>query len=271
MRCGSSRAWLLLAALPPLNAPLSVPPGSVARWSAPAGVAVTSCALAGERISPIGGACWFPVDLGATGSLSVSRTLASGSVESRTLRVGAYTWPTERLQVEEKYVAPPASELARIERDQQRAGRAFALRTERRFTLPLGAPLAELPEAGRFGARRILNGESKSPHAGADYRAGPGTTVFAPADGVVAVAEDQYFPGNAVYLDHGDGLISMAFHLSKIEVKEGDAVRRGQPIGQVGATGRVTGPHLHFGLRWRGAKIDPSTLLDPPRGVVEIR
>lgn len=88
--------------------------------------------------------------------------------------------------------------------------------------------------------------------------------MLAPADGVVVLAEEQFFAGRAVYLDHGDGLISMSFHLSEIAVAEGQEVKRGQLIGRVGATGRVTGPHLHFGLRWRGARIDPAALLGEP-------
>jgi len=97
-----------------------------------------------------------------------------------------------------------------------------------------------------------------------------GTVVRAVADGRVALSEDQYFAGNAVYVDHGDGLVSMSFHLSERLVADGDEVVRGQPIGKVGATGRVTGPHLHFGLRWRGARVDPDRLLGR-LDVVEVR
>jgi murein DD-endopeptidase MepM/ murein hydrolase activator NlpD len=245
-------------------------PGSVVRWPAPAGVAITSCSTSAATFLPLADACLVPIDLEAEGTLSISRRLASGAVEKRVIAIGAYDWPTERVTVDEKYVAPPAAALQRIARDQARAGKAFALRTARRFSLPLGAPLAELPEAGRFGARRFFNGEARSPHSGADYRAATGTPVFAVADGVVAIAEDQYFPGNSVFVDHGDGLISMAFHLSSIAVAEGDVVKRGQLLGKVGATGRVTGPHLHLGLRWRGAKIDPSALLAPLQALTEL-
>jgi len=94
----------------------------------------------------------------------------------------------------------------------------------------------------------------------------PGT-----ADGVVALADEHFFAGDSVFLDHGDGLISMYFHMSRMNVQEGDHVRRGQVIGEVGATGRVTGPHLHFGLRWHRARIDPALLLGDPSGLPEIR
>jgi hypothetical protein len=250
---------------------LTVRPGSVVRWPAPTGVAITSCSTGGASFAPLVDACLVAIDLEASGRIVVTRRLGSGQVEKLELGVGAYDWPTERVTVDEKYVAPPAAALARIARDQARAGKAFARRTARRFTLPLGAPLAQLPEAGRFGARRFFNGVARSPHSGADYRAAAGTEVFATADGVVVIAEDQYFPGNSVFVDHGDGLISMAFHLSSIAVAEGDAVKRGQLLGKVGATGRVTGPHLHFALRWRGAKIDPSDLLAPPDRLREVR
>lgn len=200
----------------------------------------------------------------ATGTVEVERRTTKGA-EQRTLNVASYPYPTERLTgVEEKYVSPPASELARIEREQRETAAVFRRATPLNFTLPLAAPLARLPEGGRFGARRIFNGEARSPHGGTDFKAAPGTVVYAPADGIVALAAGQYFAGNAVYLDHGDGLVTMSFHLSEILVETGARVHRGQPIGKVGATGRVTGPHLHFGARWRGAKVDPQLLLADP-------
>jgi murein DD-endopeptidase MepM/ murein hydrolase activator NlpD len=146
----------------------------------------------------------------------------------------------------------------------------FALETPRRYELPLAPPLERLGGAARFGSRRVFNREPRSPHSGADYSAAAGTTVFAPADGRVVLAEEQYFAGRAVFLDHGDGLLSMSFHLSETLVETGDEVRRGQPIGKVGATGRVTGPHLHFGLRWHGARVDPALLVGEAQAV-EIR
>lgn len=241
--------------------PQGVRPGAIVRWP---GAGLTECRMNGERFAPLGGACNFPIDLLATGQVEVERQSAAG-MERRTLVVLDYPYPTESLTgVEEKYVSPPAAELARIEREQRQTAAVFARRTALVFTLPLAAPLALLPEGGRFGSRRIFNGEARSPHGGTDFKAAPGTVVFAPADGVVALAASQYFAGNAVYLDHGDGLVTMSFHLSEILVKDGQTVKRGQPIGKVGATGRVTGPHLHFGARWRGAKIDPQLLLADP-------
>ncbi|MEO8274927.1 MAG: M23 family metallopeptidase [Thermoanaerobaculia bacterium] len=240
---------------------VTVRPGSIARWP---GAELTDCTQAGEHFLPVAGACLYPVDLLASGTIEVERRTAAGA-EHRTLVVGDYPYPTESLTgVEEKYVSPAAKDLARIESEQKETGALFVSRSARQFTLPFGAPLAELPEGGRFGSRRIFNGEARSPHGGTDFRAATGTTVFAADDGVVVLAKNQYFAGNAVYIDHGDGLVTMNFHLSEILVEKGAHVRRGQPIGKVGATGRVTGPHLHFGARWRGARVDPQLLLADP-------
>lgn len=238
----------------------TVAPGSVVRW---AGDGIASCEQGGESFRPVDGACLFAIDLEARGTIPVARATAAGR-EKRLLRIGDYPFPTESLTgVDEKYVSPPKSELAKIARDKQESGAAFARRTQRADFPPFSPPLAVLPEGGRFGARRIFNGEARSPHGGTDFRAAAGTTVFAPAAGVVAVSADHYFAGQSVYIDHGDGLISMAFHLSARLVKKGDRVERGQAIGKVGATGRVTGPHLHFAVRLRGARVDPTLLLRP--------
>ena len=103
-----------------------------------------------------------------------------------------------------------------------------------------------------------------SPHSGRDYPVGDGNTVSAVADGRVVLAAEHFFTGNAVYVDHGGGLVSMNFHLKSLSVKTGDEVKRGQALGKIGATGRATGPHLHLGLRWLGKRIDPALLLDAP-------
>lgn len=247
---------LALGAVAGAGAPIPVRPGTVVRW---AGESLVECRLGEDAFAPDDGACFFPIDLEASGRLAVSRRGARG-VERRELAVGGYPYAVEQLQVEEKYVAPSPAELERIAREKARVAALWRLATPRRFALPLAAPLAEMSAASRFGERRVFNGEPRSPHSGADFKAAPGTLVFAPADGRVALAEEQFFAGNAVYLDHGDGLVSMAFHLEQILVRAGDEVKRGQPIGRVGATGRVTGPHLHFGLRWHGARIDPVPL-----------
>lgn len=247
---------------------IAVRPGSVVRWP---GDGIVACEQGGERYAPTAGACWIAIDLEARGEIAVARMTSAGR-ESRRLLVGEYPFPTESLTgVDEKYVSPGADALARIERDRRESGRAFARRTRHLDGPPFAPPLAVLPEGGRFGARRIFNGETRSPHGGTDYPAAPGTIVVAPAAGVVAISTEHFFAGQSVYLDHGDGLISMSFHLSERLVKAGDQVERGQPLGRVGATGRVTGPHLHFAVRWRGARVDPAPLYGAPDSLPAIR
>ncbi|MDE2978565.1 MAG: M23 family metallopeptidase [Acidobacteriota bacterium] len=128
-----------------------------------------------------------------------------------------------------------------------------------------------MPAGGRFGAKRIINGEPRSPHTGADYAVPQGTPVLAVEDAVVALAGEFFFSGNAVFLDHGNGLISMYFHLHEVFVEQGDEVPRGRLIGTVGSTGRSTGPHLHFGIRWQGARVDPALWLGEPASIATVR
>jgi murein DD-endopeptidase MepM/ murein hydrolase activator NlpD len=153
------------------------------------------------------------------------------------------------------------------------AEEARALRD--RFDAPPSAPAWASPFAPpvpgfaprNFGNRRVINDEPRAPHTGGDMTLPEGTPVSAVADGRVVFSGEQFFGGNEVVVDHGGGLFSMYFHLSERAVGEGQAVRRGERIGAVGATGRATGPHLHFGLRVTGARVDPAAL----PGVVDNR
>ena len=234
-------------------------PGTLVRWPGS-----DSCRLDGRRWTPLEGECFFPIDLQRTGTLTVERQVA-GRWQAAKVRIGEYPYPVQKLTIRDStYTDLTAENLARVERENRRIGALWSRDGERRFELPLRTPLAELPEGGRFGSQRVINGEAKSPHSGADYAAVTGTPVLAVADGVVALAEEHFFAGNSVFVDHGDGLITMYFHLSKIGVEAGQPVHRGQVVGEVGATGRVTGPHLHFGVRWHGARIDPQWLFLPP-------
>ena len=115
--------------------------------------------------------------------------------------------------------------------------------------------------SGRFGSRRVINGQHKRPHSGEDIAAPKGTPVVAMNAGLVRLTMDHFFTGKGVILDHGLGLFSMYFHLSAVDVTQGQMVEKGQPIGKVGATGRATGPHLHWGVRLNGSRIDPYSLL----------
>ena len=126
-----------------------------------------------------------------------------------------------------------------------------------RFTRPVAG---EGPGTG-FGSRRIINGQPRMPHGGLDYAAARGTPVVASNSGRVALVADYFFPGRLVAVDHGLGLYTLYFHLDAVTVTDGQRVDRGQPIGAVGATGRATGPHLHFGVQVGAARVDPAALL----------
>jgi murein DD-endopeptidase MepM/ murein hydrolase activator NlpD len=178
-----------------------------------------------------------------------------------TLRVLRRKFAVSKLSVDPRFVEPPAEERERIERDRQAFRRAFASPLpERLWKGPFSMPAGGFSQRN-FGARRVYNGQTRSRHAGLDISAPAGTPVAAPASGVVVLAGDFYFSGGSVVLDHGGGLLTMYFHLSRIDVKEGDRVAPGERIGAVGATGRVTGPHLHWAARLGAARVDPSALL----------
>jgi len=128
-----------------------------------------------------------------------------------------------------------------------------------KFTAPAEAPISDV-----FGSQRIFNGKAQRPHFGLDFRVPAGTPVAAMNQGTVLLARFLYFEGNCVVIDHGQGLLTLYFHLSEFKVKEGDSVKRGQEIGLSGGTGRATGPHLHVAVRWQGAYLDPARLMQLP-------
>jgi len=178
------------------------------------------------------------------------------------LAVAAKAFPTRRLTVAPGFVTPPASEAARIERERLRMAEVLAVVTPE----PQWAGGFARPTAGAvislFGARSVYNGQPRSPHRGVDLRGATGTPVVAPAAGTVALAGDLYFSGTTVVIDHGLGVHSMLGHLSRIDVREGATVAPGDAVGAVGATGRVTGPHLHWTLRIGATSVDPMSVLD---------
>ncbi len=182
---------------------------------------------------------------------------------TRAIAVVRAAYPEQRLTVEGKYVNPDKAALDRHEAERARVKAALALRTpERLWMLPMQRPVPG-EVSSLFGLRRVFNGEPRALHRGLDLRGEAGEPVKACAAGRVVLAENHYFAGNSVYIDHGMGVVSMYFHLSATDVAPGQMVARGRVIGKVGSTGRVTGPHLHFGMAVLGDMVDPQVLLDP--------
>jgi murein DD-endopeptidase MepM/ murein hydrolase activator NlpD len=150
-----------------------------------------------------------------------------------------------------------SAELAKI--NAARASSVAVQHWSERFIWPAQGRIS-----GVYGSQRILGGVPRSPHSGVDVAAPRGTQVVAPAGGMVALAEPGFsLEGNLIILDHGYGLFSSFLHLSRIDVKPGDRVVQGQPIGAIGTTGRSTGPHLHWAMTWNGVKVDPQLMVGP--------
>ena len=190
-------------------------------------------------------------------------TMNDGHVERRdiTINVIAKKFPTSQLNVNEKFVELNKADLNRAHRESKETEAITGHMTtdlvpDEPFTVPIPGITGT-----NFGARRIFNGEPRAPHSGADLHATAGTPVHAANRGRVVLAKELFFTGNTVILDHGLGIYSLYAHLSRIEVKRGDIVKNGQIIGLVGATGRVTAPHLHWGMRVQGARVDPFSLV----------
>ncbi|WP_455232026.1 peptidoglycan DD-metalloendopeptidase family protein [Geopseudomonas aromaticivorans] len=176
--------------------------------------------------------------------------------------VGSRHYKEQRITLKnQQQVTPNAANLARIERElavQTDAYRQFSPRQPSNLLLdrPVGGPLSS-----PFGLRRFFNGEERNPHSGLDFAVPAGTPVKAPAAGKVILVGDYFFNGRTVFVDHGQGLISMFCHLSRIGVKVGDELARGAVLGKVGATGRATGPHLHWNVSLNDARVDPSIFI----------
>jgi murein DD-endopeptidase MepM/ murein hydrolase activator NlpD len=189
-------------------------------------------------------------------------TITAGTVHaSYDLHVAPRAFRTRRLTVDEAFVTPPKSEEARIEREAALLADTWkAAANERLWSGAFVRPVAE-PANSAFGTRSVFNGKPRNAHGGADFLSPAGTPIHAPNAGRIAVARSLYFSGNTVIIDHGLGLFSMLAHLSAIDVREGDRVAADQVLGKVGATGRVTGPHLHWTVRAANARVDPLSLL----------
>jgi len=182
---------------------------------------------------------------------------ASGSWQ---LEIGPREFASEALTVESKYTDLDKATLDRVAKERTRLAKIWKTVTKERLWAKSFVKPADGPNGSPFGLRRFFNKKPKSPHSGLDIKAPAGSGIFASNAGRVVVASDLFFTGNTVVIDHGLGLYTIYAHMSRIDVKEGDLVERSQALGLVGATGRVTGPHLHWAVKLGGARVDPSTL-----------
>jgi len=198
------------------------------------------------------------------GPLQLDVIRADGSRQSASIAITPRDWPVERVNgVPPATVNPPPAIAERIRREQAQVTEARVRDDDRvdfgnGFIRPVEGRIS-----GRFGRARSYNGQPGSPHSGMDIAAPTGTPVKAPAAGIVTFAgPDLYLTGGTLLLDHGHGVSSNFLHLSRIDAKVGDRVEQGQVIGAVGATGRATGPHLHWGMNWLDVRVDPQLVLE---------
>jgi murein DD-endopeptidase MepM/ murein hydrolase activator NlpD len=205
----------------------------------------------------------IPLDYeGSSAELFVS--LPGQPASEHPFEVTPHAYREQRLTVEnQRYVDPDPLELERITAEREVLDAALGAWSESRLVdVELLVPVAG-KRSPSFGFRRFFNDQPRAPHKGMDIAAPRGSVIAAAADGVISIEGDFFFNGNTVVIDHGQGLLTMYCHLDAIDVRQGDHVARGAAIGKVGATGRVTGAHLHFGVYLNGTAVDPSLLLAP--------
>jgi murein DD-endopeptidase MepM/ murein hydrolase activator NlpD len=195
--------------------------------------------------------------------LKITVRVAQGPARdlTRAVEIHPAHYRTGSLTVPPKFVEPGPEALKQIESESELKAKVFALSaSEPQWTGSFHAPVAARP-TDSFGTRRMFNGKLASIHKGMDFRAAMGTPVHAGNNGIVVLARPLYYEGNCVIIDHGQGLFTLSMHFSRIDVREGQHVATGDRLGLSGATGRVTGPHLHWAVRWQGAYLDPAKLL----------
>jgi Peptidase family M23 len=251
---------------------ISSGPGTVVKWTIEG---ATRCGMKKRVWQPVQNVCYYPIDLetpvGARIPISVR---APGKVHYGRIVVEALDYGSEDITLPDIPQAhPTASDLARDARDRTKLAKIFTRPDgPAQFTLPLGPPARPLPPGKAFGVKRTYNGKpAAQPHMGIDYPTPVGSPVIVVAPGTVMIAEEMFFEGNAVFVDHGDGLVSMYFHLMDIKVDVGQKLEKRAILGHVGSTGRATGPHLFFGVRWHDARIDPKFLLQDPVEIPEVK
>ncbi|WP_251975867.1 M23 family metallopeptidase [Salinicola avicenniae] len=257
----ASAAYVFADAHIPITFPESVPQGSMVIGRVPP---TSEVRVAGHDLHVTDyGTVVFGIGRDASGTQAVEIITPDGISRHASVAITPRDWPIERIDgVPPKTVAPPPEIASRIQREQA-AVSAERTRNDARvgFTQHFQWPV-EGRISGRFGNQRIYNGTPGSAHSGMDIAAATGTPVRAPASGVITFADDLYLTGGTVLLDHGHGISSNFLHLSRIDVAVGDSIEQGQVIGAVGATGRATGPHLHWGMNWFDTRIDPLLVLE---------
>jgi len=196
------------------------------------------------------------------GSQTLTATV-DGQVRSIGFQVAPKHYKQQHIKLKnQSHVTPDPAQQARFQREYKAQIDAYA---SFRPGLPSNVVLDRPVEGGRlaspFGLRRFFNGEERNPHSGLDFAVPQGTPVRASADGVVTIVDDYFFNGKTIFLDHGQGLVTMYCHLSAADVEVGQVVKRGQVIGKVGATGRATGPHLHWNVSLNGNRVDPAIFI----------
>ncbi|MBB4126067.1 murein DD-endopeptidase MepM/ murein hydrolase activator NlpD [Xanthomonas translucens] len=276
---GAALALGLLAsalAMPPLQAQVGAAANADTRSVFPAsasqGALVIGKVPPGSRVQYAGrtlrvsgyGSVVFGIGRDERGPLRIVVQRADGGSENIDIAVTPRDWPLERVNgVPPKTVNPPPAIAERIKREQAQVTAARDRDDDRTdFAAPFIWPV-QGRISGRFGNARVYNGQPGAGHSGMDIAVPTGTPVKAPAAGVVTfAAPDLYLTGGTVLLDHGYGVSSNFLHLSRIDVKVGDRIAQGQVIGAVGATGRATGPHLHWGMNWFDVRIDPLLVLE---------
>jgi len=295
MRAGRLAAWPLLvalagctAAVPPPAPPPAVPApapvmptlaadftltGSIEQGGLASGIVPSGTVRLDFDGAPVGfaadGRFLIAFDRDHAPDATLLAQIADGSRRVRTIVVRPHRWSIESLPTLQQGTTPTPEFLARrkIELDQigaARAAQSASTGWRQHFIWPATGRIS-----GVFGSQRIYAGQPGAYHAGVDIARPTGTPIVAPADGVVILAAASPFTleGNLLMIDHGMGLNSAFLHLSRIDVKPGQIVRQGQPIGLVGMTGRATGPHLHWAIKWRDARIDPAPLAGPMTGM----
>ncbi|WP_237173192.1 peptidoglycan DD-metalloendopeptidase family protein [Paracandidimonas lactea] len=189
---------------------------------------------------------------------------SSAGTRSVGFTVGSREYPSQHITLKsQKHVTPDPEQLARYEREHKAQIAAYAsFRPGIPSNIALDRPVDGGRLSSRFGLRRFFNGQERNPHSGLDFAVPTGTPVKAPADGLVTIVDDYFFNGKTIFIDHGQGLVTMYCHLSAFDVKKGQSVKRGQVIGRVGATGRATGPHLHWNVSLNNARVDPAIFIN---------